>query len=192
MKLQNENRSIDKSFSTFLLSIFERGSHLLMVAFAAILLASTITTNSANAQTPQQLLKPHVDWIKNSNPGYGDYWVNLVFVSNSTPIAYLNNMQSASYGVARLYLKASANLLYGTANIYYSYKKTSTGNPFDQNQAISTTVTINIITGQVTLGSIVIDAPQCGNGLMFGFCRPFLSQQYYVLSFTDQYQERIK
>jgi hypothetical protein len=149
-------------------------------------------TPGANAQSAQQFLKPHVDWLKNHSLGYSyDYWVDLVFVSNDAPIPYLNNQQLASFGTAQLTLNTSPNLLTGTAKIYYSHKKTSTGNPFDQNQTSTVPVAINIVTGQVTLGSVVIDAPQCGNGLMFGFCRPFLAIGYYVLSFADRSQERI-
>jgi hypothetical protein len=169
---------------------FKRSLSPTIAAFALCLLAAIVTSTRANAESAQQFLQPRVNWLKNHSLGYNyDYWIDLVFVSNDAPIPYLNNLQLASYGTAQLRLNPSPTLLSGSAKIYYSNKKTSTGNPFDQNQATTVTVTVNIITGQVTLGSVVIDAPQCLNGLMFGFCRPFLATGYYVLSFADRSEQ---
>jgi hypothetical protein len=175
-----------------LLDRFKRSLSPTIAALAVCLMTAIVTPTGANAESTQQFLQPHVNWLKNHSLGFNyDYWIDLVFVSNDAPVPYLNNRQSASYGIAQLRLNTSPTLLAGTANIYYSNNKTSTGNPFDQNQAIKAPVTINIVTGQVTLGAVVIDAPQCGNGLMFGFCRPFLATGYYVLSFADRSQRMI-
>jgi hypothetical protein len=79
-------------------------------------------------------------------------------------------------------------MLAGIAKIYSSDRKTSTGNPFDQNQAVMHTIFINPLTGNVKIGNDNIDAPQCLNGIMFGIGRPFyFGWTYYVLTLTDQF-----
>jgi hypothetical protein len=158
-----------------------------LVAIAAGLLAAIVTPQSANAQTPQQFLKPHVDWLRNKSQGPGDYWVDLVLVSNTSPIN--NIIQTANYGTAQIrLLNVGVTMLGGTAKIYYSQRKTSTGNPFDQNQTVMQPIFLNPTSGQVTIGNDTIDAPQCLYNLMFGIGRTGLfARTYYVLTLTDKF-----
>jgi hypothetical protein len=153
---------------------------------AACLLAVVVTPRSTIAQTPQQFLKPHVDWLKNHTQGTGDYSLNVVIAANQTPIA--NSIQIAKYGIATLrLLNLPATILGGKVTIYYSNKQTSSHNPFDQNQTVNQTISISPLTGEVTIGNDSIVAPQCLAGLMFGAGRPLFGTTYYVLTITDQF-----
>jgi hypothetical protein len=165
---------------------FKSNMGLTLLAIGAYFLALIVTPQSANAQSPQQFLKPHVDWLKNKTQGTGDYWLNLVLVSNTSPIG--NSIQTARYGTAQIrLLNVGVTMLGGTANIYYSNRRTSTGNPFDQNQTVMQPIFLNPTSGQVTIGYDTIDAPQCLYGLMFGIGRPNFGTTYYVLTLTDQF-----
>ena len=186
MNVQKNKRFIS-TLNRSLSCCFKSSMGLPLAAIAACLLAVSITPQSANAQTPQQFLKPHVDWLKNQTQGPGDYWLDLVLVSNSTPIG--NFFQKARYGTAQIRLvNPAGTMLAGIAKIYYSDRKTSTGNPFDQNQTVMHQIFINPLNGNVKIGNDNIDAPQCLNSLMFGIGRPLIfGWTYYVLTLTDKF-----
>lgn len=168
-----------------------------MLAIAFCLLAAIIGPQSANAQTPQQFLQPHVNFLKNQPLGQGLYWLNLVLVANWSNLPSFNPsgadiFQGAEYGTAQLTLNPSFTALHGTVKLYSASHKTSTGNPFDQNQTQVLNIEINTLTGQVTIGanSASLDTivePLCKNGVMAGFGVLGFVQKYYVLSLRDKF-----
>jgi len=151
-----------------------------------LLLSGMFSFSFANAQC-KDLLKSHVDWLKSSGTEGNDHYVQLVFVS-------LAGTAVTQYGLSGLKLKTTptapygvTTLLTGTATIY----NTGGGKPFTSSTKTEN-VTIDVNTGRVTIGSIVIDAPQCSNMLMYGFSNAGLVPRYYVLTFLDTKEPMIK
>jgi hypothetical protein len=155
-----------------------------LTASAAVCLLMLIAVpDPSNAQC-QQLLKPHVDWIKNKSKGPGVYTVRLVVVSNGLA-------QLVRYGDATLTLNAASTALVGSAKVYKSEKTYPFGGgtaPFAPGQTDTWAVSINVNTGNVTLGNDIISAPQCTGGMIHGFgTKGTIFQSYYVLSLLDKF-----
>jgi hypothetical protein len=148
----------------------------LTTAAAVALLMMIAAPTASNAQC-QQLLKPHVDWIKNKSKGPGVYTIRLVFVSNGLA-------QLVRYGDASLTLNAASTALVGSAKVYKSEKA------FAAAQTETWPVSVNVNTGNVTLGSDIISSPQCTGGMIHGFgTKGNIFQSYYVLTFLGKFQQ---